>query len=218
MIRHFLRAMVCTGVAAFALGLAPTVAQAATKAFIDLNGTTAPLAGEKSATKAGWIEVTSYTWGMSKGTTPGSSTGGAGAGKGGPVSYTGKSAAVVAGKVPPTKSLNVTLSDPSDAMKLMRLAIDGKTIPTVHLVAYNVTSKGMVPTYDVVFNDVIVTSDEWTGKDDKPSAKVSLVYKTIQVAANTKAPKTEDPTIPTGWNRVNNTTDPDLTEVPVIGP
>jgi type VI protein secretion system component Hcp len=192
--------IVGTSIAAATLALIVTVspAFAAGKMYLDFTSTGSPSekpmkAIQPTDVKSTNVEISSFQFGSGKplvipvsATAPkiGSQTTGAGAGKA------------------TLESMDATLV--GDGQKLFDLAVSGKSITAVRLLIFKSGKAGLTPTYTAVMHDVYITSTDWTGKPgDKPTARVTLDYASIEIEKNTNGDK-DDPKIPAGWNQVVN--------------
>jgi hypothetical protein len=228
---HFVRVFAFAVTVALALGGTMHGALAAqVKIYVDFGGGPEPLKGETQLVlaKANWIPVESAKWTTTTTSIPGgwnrvenksdltttqsigSQTTGAGAGK---VTLTPAAVSKLT-----SNGLDITLNAAADRKTIFDLAKQARPIPVVRVNTYEVTPKGLVPVYSATLNDVLVTSVDWKGQDaDAPTANISLKYSSSTIdenTARTKSKTPDDPTIPAGWNRVNNAST-DLTNVPI---
>jgi type VI protein secretion system component Hcp len=228
---HYFRAFAFAVTIALALGGTMHGALAAqVKIYVDFSGGPEPVKGETqlAPVKANWIPVDSARWTTTTTSIPGgwnrvenksdntptqsigSQTGGAGAGK---VTLTQAAVSKLT-----ANGLDITLNAAADKKTIFDLAKQARAIPVVRIDTYEVTAKGLVPVYSAALNDVLVTSVDWKGQDtDSPTANISLKYSSSTIEENTARTKSktpDDPTIPAGWNRVNNSST-DLTNVPI---
>ena len=89
--------------------------------------------------------------------------------------------------------------------KLFDLATTGKTIPHVRLLIYSIVAKdgNKAPAYSALMSDVRIVSLNWTGKGgDKPTANVTLDYRSIEITKSRKAGGNN--TVINGWDQVTN--------------
>lgn len=194
----YFRNCILAGALALAATIAP--AAAATQAYLDFESTGSPgelpIKGEvqDSDLKATLVKVSSFSFGLGKaGIVPksiGSATSGAGAGK---VTATAESMDVTVG-------MDAT-------QKLFDLAAAGKVIPHVRLLVYKTAKDGgKIPAFSALMSDVMIVSLNWTGKGDKPTANVTLDYRTLELMENTKGVNgtLTTPNAPAGWDRIQN--------------
>jgi type VI secretion system secreted protein Hcp len=185
---RFSRHWVLAAALAVATAMAPAAAAAAT--YLDLGSTgsqgevpTKLVAGKN----AGWIEVSSYSFGVGKATTVPNS-GGAAAGK------------------RTTESMSVTIApNPTAAQTLFNDATRGKTLSVVRLYMMKSSPKGMIPYYVVTLKNVIVSSDQWTGgNSDRPTENITLNYEQIEIQYNNADKTAADTKSSISWNIVQN--------------
>jgi type VI protein secretion system component Hcp len=194
-----LRNCILAGALALAATIAPALA--ATQAYLDFESTGSqselPIKGEvqDNDLKGTLVKVSAFSFGAGKDgfipkSTIGSATGGAGAGK---ITAT-------------PESMDVTVG--MDAtQKLFDLAATGKVIPHVRLLVFKAAKDGgKIPAFSALMSDVMIVSLNWAGKGDKPTANVTLDYRTIELVENTKGVNgTGAPSAPIGgWDRIQN--------------
>jgi type VI protein secretion system component Hcp len=198
---HFAFIRNCFVGAVLALTVTAAPVLAASQAYLDFESTGShgelPVKGETqdSDLKGTLVKVSAFTFGIGKdGVIPksriGSATGGAGAGK---ITAT-------------PESMDVTVG--MDAtQKLFDLAATGKVVPHVRLLVFKSAKDGAkIPAFSALMSDVMIMSLNWNGKGDKPTANVTLDYRTIEIVENTKGVNgTADTKTPIkGWDIIQN--------------
>ncbi len=156
---------------------------AATTEYLDFESTGSPSElpakslVKSSELKGTLVQISAFSFNVGKsGAVPkaainiGSQSGGAGAGK------------VMA----PPASLDVTVG-PESEKKLFDLAAAGTAIPHVRLLIFKEAGESKIPTYTALLSHVQIVSANWTGKDDKPTAQVTLDCQSIEIEKNTAA-------------------------------
>jgi type VI secretion system secreted protein Hcp len=144
---------------AFAAGLCVQDANAAFDTYLKFEG----VRGEsREAAHQGWIEVSSFQFGTSRGTTIGSATGGAGAGK---VSV---------------QDIHITKTVDSTSPLLMQACASGKHFPTVvleHTLPGGRTEK-------IILQDVLISSAQKAGAggEENPTESITLNFAKISIS------------------------------------
>jgi type VI secretion system secreted protein Hcp len=117
-----------------------------------------------------WIEIESFSWGVSNPTTIGSGTGGGGAGRAVPGDF-----AVV---------MPFTAASPL----IFKKCVSGEQYSTVLLSLRKTGSQTSQDYLKYEFGTVFTTKIEWSSSDDGPEEQVTFVYGTINVQYQPQRP------------------------------
>jgi type VI secretion system secreted protein Hcp len=157
---------------------------AAVDFFLKLDG----IDGESTdAAHAKWIEVESFSWGVSNPTTISSTTGGAGSGK----------------AIPSDFSLVIPVSSASP--KIFLKVVSGQHIASATLSARKAGGKGSNEFLKYDLDTVFVSSLTTEGSGDVPMEQISLRFAKIEVAYTPQKPDgSADLPVTAGWDFLKN--------------
>jgi hypothetical protein len=183
----------CFAAAVVALAATVAPAMAANTMYLDFaSGGTQGEATPKSAQppKGTWIQISSFQFGAGKASVAPSSASAAGAAR----------------RPATIESMDATVS--GTGMKtVFDLAATGRAIPFVMLYEFRQGKSGLVPVYTAKMSDVMVSSTDWKGNGDRPTANVTLNYRAVEIQKNLKS-DSDDPAVLASWNMVTNKPQP----------
>ncbi len=185
---RFSRHWILAATIAVATAVAPVAAAAATWLDLGSTGSTSEFPAKPLHSKnAGWIEVSAYSFGGGKSAV---------VPRGG-----GKTAGARS-----TESMSVTIApNPTVSQTLFDDAARGTALRVVRLYMMKPSAKGMIPYYVVTLRNVLIGSDQWSGKgSDQPTESVTFIYEQIEIQYNDGDKTAADAKSAITWSVVQN--------------